>query len=174
MKEKKSKKSNRIKPNPHSLRRPKKNGKINYTLFSGSAGTYRIRAQNNQDPSPINGSDIWTSVWKTCAVYILQFHCNYFNSVRDQLWGLNMTWYWPYAVRPLNICVNKYRHAHLQSARSEKNENKCFCFPTETPVHCWLFERLWSAGARFRHYNVSPTSLNKKVTMSPSSTVRHV
>ena len=34
--------------------------------------------------------------------------CNDFVSVRDQLWVLNMTSYWPYAVRSWNVCAKKY------------------------------------------------------------------
>ena len=54
-----------------------------------------------------NGVDFWTLVRKArviCVVVLV--------SIWDQLWALNQTWHWPYAVRSSNICT-KLSHTCL-------------------------------------------------------------
>ena len=54
-----------------------------------------------------NGVDFWTLVRKACVICVVVLV-----SIWDQLWALNQTWHWPYAVRSSNICT-KLSHTCL-------------------------------------------------------------
>ena len=73
----------------------------NKKIVNGLAGAHRtlvqtIRIEYVYLPSTA-WTFIWTSVRKTCVICVVPR--NYLVLVQDQLWALNMTWYWPHAVR---------------------------------------------------------------------------
>ena len=60
-----------------------------------------------------------------CVICVVAFNC--LVSVWDQLWAINMTSYWPYAVRSSNICSKRFCRRtlqYLQSIRSEKKKRE--------------------------------------------------
>ena len=57
--------------------------------------------------------------------------------VLDQLWALDMTWYWPYAVRSSNICSKRFTDMTWSTRNrliQKEKWTKMFT-PTETPDH---------------------------------------
>ena len=81
------------------------------------------------------------SAKKTRLCFVIN---NYVISVCNRFWALSMTRYWPYVVRPSNICA-KLLHTleYLQRARSEKMKKNCLFLRKHLTYIDFLKARGW-------------------------------
>ena len=139
------------------LGRSKISGGNKKKIINGLAGAHRLRAKLRKNKAVPR---------------------NYFVSVCDQLWALNLTWYWPYAVRSSNISAKRFTDMPSGSIipgtgsfeKKHWNWNVFFSLRKRLTV-IDLFE---SPGLRSGHMFVASAShrtSTKKLATSPSSAV---